>query len=112
VKNATMENTQAIARIEGQLKYLVVEVTRIEEEEFQSQLMATRHYMIDEDDSNNLHHENVQATATLRSEVVVAEIVNEPTLDDPFEESCAQIKFDLDLVPEQDEALLDSTLEI
>jgi hypothetical protein len=33
VKNATMENTQAIARIEGQLEYLVAEVTGIEEEE-------------------------------------------------------------------------------
>jgi hypothetical protein len=47
VKNATMENTQAIARIEGQLKYLVAEVTRIEEEELQSQLMAAGDYMID-----------------------------------------------------------------
>jgi hypothetical protein len=37
-----MENTQAIARIEGQLEYLVAEVTRIEEEEFRSQLMAER----------------------------------------------------------------------
>jgi hypothetical protein len=36
VKSATMENTQAIARIEGQLEYLVAEVTRIEEEELQS----------------------------------------------------------------------------
>jgi hypothetical protein len=42
MKNATMENTQAIARIEGQIEYLVDEVTRIKEEEFQSQLMATR----------------------------------------------------------------------
>jgi hypothetical protein len=50
-----MENTQAITRIEWQLEYLVAEVTRIEEEEFQSQLMAERHYMIDEDDSSNLH---------------------------------------------------------
>jgi len=53
VKNATMENTQAIARIEGQFEYLVAEVTRIEEKEFQSHLMAVGHYMIDEDDFNN-----------------------------------------------------------
>jgi hypothetical protein len=33
-------------------------------------------------------------------------------MDDHFEESCAQIEFDFDLVPEQDEALLDSTPEI
>jgi hypothetical protein len=36
VKNAVMENTQAIARIKGQFEYLVSEVTRREEEEFQS----------------------------------------------------------------------------
>jgi hypothetical protein len=112
MKNATMENTQAIARIEGQMKYLVAEVTRIEEEELQGQLMADGHYMIDEDDSSNLHYEHVQATATLGSEVVFEKIVNEPSLEDPFEESCAQFEFDLDLVPKQDEALLDSTLEI
>jgi hypothetical protein len=82
MKNATVENTQAIARIEGQMEYLVAEVTRIEEEELQGQLMADGHYMIDADDSSNLHHEH-----------------------DQFE-------FDLDLVPKQDEALLDSTTEI
>jgi hypothetical protein len=62
--------------------------------------------------STNPHHEHVEATTTLGSEVVFKEIVNEPSLDDPFEESCAQIEFDLDLVPKQDEALLDTTLEI
>jgi hypothetical protein len=36
MKSTTMENTQAIVRIEGQLEYLVAEVTRIEEEEFLS----------------------------------------------------------------------------
>jgi hypothetical protein len=42
------------------------------------------------------------------------EIVNEPSLEDPLEESFAQFEFDLDLViiSEQAEALLDSTLEI
>jgi hypothetical protein len=112
VKNDTMENTQAIARIEGQLEYLVAEVTRIEEEEFQSQLMVRGHYMIDRDDFSNLHHEHVPAITTLGSELVFEEIVNEPSLKDPFGESCAQIEFNLDLVPEQDEALLDSTPEI
>jgi len=29
----------------------------MEEEEFQSQLMARGHYMIDEDESSNPHHE-------------------------------------------------------
>jgi hypothetical protein len=112
MKNATMENTQAIARIEGQFEYLVAKVTRIEEEEFQSQPMATGHYMIDDDDFNNPYYEHVQATSTLGSVVVFEEIVNEPSLEDPFEESGAQIKFDLDLVPKKDKALLDSTLEI
>jgi hypothetical protein len=111
MKNATMENTQAIARIEGQIEYLVDEITRIEEEEFQSQLMATRYYMIDEDDFNISYHEHAQATATLGSEVVFEEIANGPSLEDPFEESDAQIKFNLDLVPEQEEALLDPTPE-
>jgi len=111
VKNVVMENTQAIARIEGQMEYLVAEVTKIEEEEFHSQLMATGYYMIDDDDFNISYHEHAQATATLGSEVVFEEIFNEPSLEDPFEESDAQIEFNLDLVPEQEEALLDSTLE-
>jgi hypothetical protein len=68
--------------------------------------------MIDEDDSSKPHYEHVQATTTLRSEVVFEEIVNELSLKDPFEESCAKFEFDLDLVLEQDEALLDSTPEI
>jgi uncharacterized coiled-coil protein SlyX len=100
MKNAIMENTQAIARIEGQIEYLVDEVTRIEEEEFQSQLMATRYYMIDEDDFSISYHEHAQATTTLGSEVVFEEIANGPSLEDPFEESDAQIEFNLDLVPE------------
>jgi hypothetical protein len=65
----------------------------MEEEEFQSQLMARGHYMIDEDESSNPHHEHVQATTTLESEDVVEEIANEPSLKDPLEESCAQFKF-------------------
>jgi hypothetical protein len=111
VKNATMENTQPIARMEGQIEYLVDEVTRIEEEEFQSQLMATRYYMIDEDDFSISYHEHAQATATLGSEAVFEEIANGPSLEDPFEESDAQIEFNLDLVLEQEEVLLDPTPE-
>lgn len=71
VKNATMENTQAIARIEGKLEYLVAEVTRIEEEELQSQLMAAGHYMTDEDDASHSDHEHVPAITILESEEIV-----------------------------------------
>jgi hypothetical protein len=71
VKNAVMENTQAIVRIEWQFEYLVAEVTRIEEEEFQSLLMATGHYMIDEDDFSNSYHEHVPAITIFESEKIV-----------------------------------------
>jgi len=74
--------------------------------------MVERHYTIDEDDSINPHHEHVQATTTLRSEVVVEEIVNELRLKNPFEERYAQFEFDLDMVWEQAKALLDFTPEI
>jgi hypothetical protein len=46
--------------------------------------------MIDEDDSSNPYHEHVQATTTLGSEEVVKEIINEPSLEDPLEETFAQ----------------------
>jgi uncharacterized coiled-coil protein SlyX len=84
IEDATMANTSAIQRLEGQLNHLVAELNRMEEEELQDQLMANGHYMIDEDDSNNLHYEHVQATTTLGSEVVFEKIVNEPSLEDPF----------------------------
>jgi hypothetical protein len=77
MKNATMENTQAIARIEGLMKYLVVEVTRIEEEELQNQLMAQGHYMIDEDDASHSDHEHVPAITILESEETVDSIGGE-----------------------------------
>jgi hypothetical protein len=70
VKNVVMENTQAITRIEGQLEYLVVEVTRIEEEELQSQLMAG-HYMIDEDDASHSCHEHVPTITMFENEEIV-----------------------------------------
>jgi hypothetical protein len=71
VKNATMENTQAIARIEGQLEYLVAEVTRIEEEELQSQLMAAGDYMIDEDDASHSCHEHAPTITMFENEEIV-----------------------------------------
>ena len=40
IKDATMANTEAIARLEGQLGHLVAEFNRIEEEVFQSQEMV------------------------------------------------------------------------
>jgi hypothetical protein len=89
IKDATMANILAIERLEWQFDRLVAELNRMEEDEFQSQLMAERHYMIDEDDSSNPHHEHVQATTTLESEAVAKEIVNEPSLEDHLEESCA-----------------------
>lgn len=71
VKNAAMENTQAIARIEGQLEYLVAEVTRVEEEELLSQLMAAGHYMIDEDDVSHSCHEHVPTITMFENEEIV-----------------------------------------
>jgi hypothetical protein len=97
MKNATMANTSAIESLKGQLDRLVAKLNRMQEEELQSQLVVERHYMIDEDDSTNPHHEHVQATTTLGSEEVVEEIVNEPSLEDHLEESFAHLEFDLDL---------------
>jgi hypothetical protein len=71
MKNVTMENTQAIARIEGQLEYLVAEVTRIEEEELLSHLMAAGHYMIDEDDASHSCHEHVPTITMFENKEVV-----------------------------------------
>jgi hypothetical protein len=61
-------NTEAVARLEGQLSHLVAEFNRIEEEELQSLEMAIGQYMIDEDCPSDPHHEHVQATTTLVSE--------------------------------------------
>ena len=84
-----MANTEAIARLEGQLDHLVAEFNRIEEEKLQSQEIARGQYMIDEDGTNNSYHEHVQAT-TFGSEEVVKETVNEPSLEDPLEACLAQ----------------------
>jgi hypothetical protein len=63
--------TQAMSRLEGQIGHLVTELNRIEEEELQSQLMIERHYMSDEDDSENSYHEHAQVTTTLDEDVIV-----------------------------------------
>jgi hypothetical protein len=66
--DATVTNTEAVARLEGQFGHLVAEFNRIEEKELQSQEMAIGQYMIDEDCPSDPHHEHVQATTTLVSE--------------------------------------------
>jgi hypothetical protein len=78
LKNATMANIRdikelkgSVGRIEGQIGHLVAELNRIEEEELQSQLMIERHYMSDEDDSENSYHKHAQVTTTLESEEIV-----------------------------------------
>jgi hypothetical protein len=95
--DATIANTEAIARLEGQLGHLVVEFNIIEEEELQSQDMAREQYMIDEDDISNPHHEHVQATTTRGSEEIVDETVSELSLEDPEVECFTQDGNDLDL---------------
>jgi hypothetical protein len=78
LKNAAMANKRDIhelksfiARIEGQIGHLVIELNKIEEEKLQSQLMIERHYMNDEDDSENSYHEHAQVTTTLDEDEVV-----------------------------------------
>jgi hypothetical protein len=82
MKDSAMANTEAIARLEGQLGHLIVEFNRIEEEEFQTQEMARGHYMINEDSPNNFYHEHLQAT-TRGSEEIVDDTVSELSLEDP-----------------------------
>jgi hypothetical protein len=43
------ENIQNLAKMQAHIDYLVAEFNRMEEEKLQSQLMAERNYMIDED---------------------------------------------------------------
>jgi hypothetical protein len=66
--DATMANTDEVARLEGQFGHLIVEFNIMEEEELQSQEMAIGQHVIDEDCPNDPHHEHVQATATFVSE--------------------------------------------
>jgi hypothetical protein len=60
-----------MSRLEGQIGHLVTELNRIEEEEFQSQLIIERHYMSDEDDFKNSYHEHAQVVTKLESEKIV-----------------------------------------
>jgi hypothetical protein len=73
IKDATVANTETIARLEGQLGHLIAEFNIIEEEEFQSQEMAREQYMIDK---------HAKAT-TFGSEELVKETINEPSLEYP-----------------------------
>jgi hypothetical protein len=66
--DATVVNTEAVARLEGQFGHLVAEFNRIEEDELQSQEMVKGQYMIDEDCPSDPYHEHVQATTTFVSE--------------------------------------------
>ena len=97
IKDATMANTEAIARLEGQLGHLVAEFNRIEEEEFQSQEMAKGQYMIDEDASSNSDHEHAQTTTKLVNKEITNEVVSEFRLKDPKMECFTQDYCDLDL---------------
>jgi len=71
IKDSNQFTYQAIVKMEGEINYLVAKFNRIEEEEFQSQLMVRGHYMIDEDDASNYCHEHVPATTILESEEIV-----------------------------------------
>jgi hypothetical protein len=73
IKDATVANTEAVTRLEGQLGHLVAEFNIIEEEEFQSQEMEREQYMIDK---------HAKATA-FGSEEVVKETINEPNQEYP-----------------------------
>jgi hypothetical protein len=66
--DATVANTEAVARLEGRFGHLVPEFNKIAEEELQSQEMAIGQYMIDEDCPSDPYHEHVRATTTLVSE--------------------------------------------
>ena len=68
-----MANTEAIAKLEGQLGHLVAEFNFIVEEEFQSHEMWREQDMIDE---------HAKAT-TFGSEEVFKETANEPSLEYP-----------------------------
>jgi hypothetical protein len=113
ITDATMANTEAIARLKGHVDHLLSEFNIVKEEELQSQEMARGQYMIDEDGPINSYHEHVQAT-TFGSEEVVKETVNEPSLVDPLEACLAQFGDDLDLdkLLEQADAILDPTPKV
>jgi hypothetical protein len=71
VRDSTQFTHQAFAKMEGNIGCLVAKLNGIEEEEFQSQLMAQGHYMIDEDDASHSCHEHVPDTTILKSKEIV-----------------------------------------
>jgi hypothetical protein len=113
ITDATMANTEAVARLEGQISHLVAEFNRIEEEELQSQEMARGQYMIDEDCPSDPHHEHVQTTITLVNEEIADEVVSEFSLEDPKMECFTPDDCDLNLdrLVLQDGVLHDLSLE-
>jgi hypothetical protein len=113
ITDATMANTEAVARLEGQIGHLVAEFNRIEEEELQSQEMARGQYMIDEDCHSDPHHEHVQTTITLVNEEIANEVVSEFSLEDPKMECFTPDDCDLNLdrLVVQDGVLHDLSLE-
>jgi hypothetical protein len=62
---------QAIVKMEGEIDYLVAKFHRIKEGGFHSELMASGHYMIVDDDASNSCHELFIATIILESEEIV-----------------------------------------
>jgi hypothetical protein len=117
ITDATMANTEAIARLDGQLGHLVAEFNIIEKEELQCQKMVRGQYMSDKDAFGNSYHEHVQATTTPGNEETVEEIFCELSLKDPLEERFDQFGGDLDLdklvedVETSDEPSLQEPLE-
>ena len=111
--DVSVVNTEAIARLEGQLGHLVAEFNRFEEEEFQSQEMAREQYMIDEDTYSNSNHEHAQTTTNLVREEIADEVVSEFSSEDPEMECFTQDDCDLDLdrLVEQDGVLHEISLE-
>jgi hypothetical protein len=94
IKDATMANTKAIARLESQIDHLVAELNIIK---VRSQEMARKQYMTDENNISNPHHKHVQDTTTRGSEEIVDEIVSELSLEDPEVEGFSQDDVDLNL---------------
>ena len=111
ITHATMANTKAIARLEGQLDHLVAECNIIGEKELQIQEMARGQYMIDEDGPNNSYHERVQATSIPENEETIEEILCEPNIEDPELECFAQSNLDPNKFLEQVKTFNEPSLE-
>ena len=92
-----MDNTEAIARLEGQIDHLVAKLNIIKEDELKIQEMAREQYMTDEDDIGNPHCEHVQATSTRGSKEIFDETISELSLEDHEVECFTQDGDDLNL---------------